>query len=101
MKPLRLELHAFGPYPGRQEIDFGRLGAHGLFLIHGPTGSGKSTLLDAITYALYDPRTVERGGTDLVSVSKAPDIRTRVVFEFELRGERFRVTRRPAQQRAG
>jgi len=101
MKPLRLELHAFGPYPDRQEIDFARLGAHGLFLIHGPTGSGKSTLLDAITYALFDPRSVERGGTDLVSVSKDSGTRTRVVFEFELRGERFRVTRRPAQQRAG
>jgi len=101
VKPLRLELHAFGPYPGRQEIDFERLGAHGLFLIHGPTGSGKSTLLDAITYALFDPRSVERGGTDLVSVSKDAGTRTRVVFEFELHGERFRVTRRPAQQRAG
>ncbi len=101
MKPLRLELHAFGPYPGRQEIDFERLGAHGLFLIHGPTGSGKSTLLDAITYALFDPRSVERGGADLVSVSKDPGTRTRVVFEFELRGDRYRVTRRPAQQRPG
>ena len=99
MKPLRLVLHAFGPYPGTQEVDFERLAAHGLFLIHGPTGSGKSTLLDAITYALFDAKTVERGGGEFVSVLE-PGAVTSVAFDFAVRGERYRVTRRPAQQRA-
>ena len=99
MKPLRLVLHAFGPYPGTQAVDFERLAAHGLFLIHGPTGSGKSTLLDAITYALFDAKTVERGGAEFVS-SLEPGAVTSVAFEFAARGERYRVTRRPAQQRA-
>ncbi|MDF1523515.1 MAG: SMC family ATPase, partial [Trueperaceae bacterium] len=99
MKPLRLVLHAFGPYPGTQEVDFERLAAHGLFLIHGPTGSGKSTLLDAITYALFDAKTVERGGAEFVS-SLEPGAVTSAVFEFEVRGERYRVVRSPAQQRA-
>lgn len=101
MKPLRLELHGFGPYPGRQEVDFAQLGRHGLFLIHGPTGSGKSTLLDAITYALFDPRTVERGGSDFVSAAREDGAPTRVVFDFELHGQRFRVDRRPTQPRPG
>ncbi|NBC97011.1 MAG: AAA family ATPase [Deinococcus-Thermus bacterium] len=99
MKPLRLELHGFGPYPGAQEVDFAALGRHGLFLIHGPTGSGKSTLLDAITYALFDPRTVERGGTDFVSAARDEGSPTRVVFDFELHGQRLRVDRRPTQPR--
>jgi len=99
VKPLRLVLHAFGPYPGTQEVDFERLAAHGLFLIHGPTGSGKSTLLDAITYALFDAKTVERGGAEFVS-SLEPGAVTSVAFEFAVRGVRYRVTRRPAQQRA-
>jgi exonuclease SbcC len=101
VKPLRLELHGFGPYPGRQEVDFARLGRHGLFLIHGPTGSGKSTLLDAITYALFDPRTVERGGTDFVRAGREDGPPSRVVFEFELHGQRLRVDRRPTQPRPG
>jgi exonuclease SbcC len=99
MKPLRVVLHAFGPYPGTQEVDFERLAVHGLFLIHGPTGSGKSTLLDAITYALFDSKTVERGGGEFVSVLE-PGAITSVAFEFAVRGERYRVTRRPAQLRA-
>jgi exonuclease SbcC len=99
VRPLRLELHGFGPYPGRQEVDFAGLGRHGLFLIHGPTGSGKSTLLDAITYALFDPRTVERGGTDFVSAGREEGSATRVVFDFELHGRRLRVDRRPTQPR--
>ena len=38
MKPLRLAFQAFGPYVGRQEIDFSLLGRAGLFLIRGETG---------------------------------------------------------------
>ncbi len=34
MKPLKLELTAFGPYVKRQEVDFETLGANVLFLIH-------------------------------------------------------------------
>ena len=53
MKPCRLVMQAFGPYAGRQEIDFGELAGRSLFLIAGPTGAGKTTVLDAICCALY------------------------------------------------
>ena len=52
MKPLRLELVAFGAYAEKCVIDFEKLHS-GLFLLTGPTGSGKTTLFDAIKFALY------------------------------------------------
>ena len=45
MKPLVLEMQAFGPFAHRQIIDFQLLGEKTFFLIHGPTGSGKTTIL--------------------------------------------------------
>ena len=53
MRPLRLEVEAFGPFATRQVVDFDDVGAEGLFLIWGPTGAGKSFLLDALCFALY------------------------------------------------
>ena len=53
MRPLNLTMQAFGPYAGREEVDFRRLGERSFFLIHGPTGGGKTTILDAMCYALY------------------------------------------------
>ena len=61
MRPQRLTLHAIGPYPGSETIDFDSLADDGLFLIHGPTGAGKTFLLDAITFALFGEVPGDRG----------------------------------------
>ncbi len=53
MRIHRLEIQAFGPFAGREVVDFDQLGSQGLFLLNGATGAGKSSVLDAIAYALY------------------------------------------------
>lgn len=98
MKPLFLALEAFGPYAGRQELDFADLRGQDFFLIHGPTGAGKTSLLDGISYALYG---VTSGGLrearDLRSHFAAPGTPTRVTFDFALGDHAYRVERMPEQ----
>lgn len=53
MKPLYLELQAFGPYVEVQRVNFEALSEKGMFLLKGPTGSGKTTIFDAMVFALY------------------------------------------------
>ena len=53
MRPVRLTLQAFGPYPDRVVIDFRDAVKAGLFGIYGQTGSGKSTIFSAMTFALF------------------------------------------------
>lgn len=62
MKPLYLELQAFGPYVEKQSVDFEKLSSKGIFLIKGPTGSGKTTIFDAMTFALYGASSGEESG---------------------------------------
>jgi DNA repair protein SbcC/Rad50 len=100
MKPLRLEVSAFGPFAGSEIVDFESLGPEALFLIHGATGSGKSTLLDAMCFALYGQSLGgDRTGEQLRSDHADPADFTQVQFDFSVGSRRFRVIRSPQQER--
>jgi DNA repair protein SbcC/Rad50 len=92
----RLELTAFGPYPGREVVDFDRLGADGLFLLHGDTGAGKTTLLDAVAFALFGAVPGVRDQAKRLRCDYAePGVVTEVRLELSVRGHRLRLVRSP------
>lgn len=94
MKPLKLELEAFGPYLDRTVIDFEKLNDAGLFLIAGQTGGGKTTLLDAMCMALFCKSTGgRRSFSDLRSLSADESRRTEVDFSFSLGADIYRFYR--------
>ncbi len=96
MKPLRLLLQAFGPYPGRVELDFTQFNQAGIFLISGPTGGGKTALLDAMSFALFGRSTGGRRSFDSMRCAVAGQNDPTVVeYDFSLHDKiyRFRRTR--------
>lgn len=107
MKPLRLELQAFGPYADRQIIDFEKLAEKGMFLIKGPTGSGKTTIFDAMTFALYggssgDDSKNKYGRNDLEEwrCNQADkSVATEVSFTFSVQNRKYRFIRRKVPRR--
>ncbi|MDH5729377.1 MAG: SMC family ATPase, partial [Gammaproteobacteria bacterium] len=100
MRPLRLEMAAFGPFADTEIIDFSNLGENPLFLINGPTGAGKTTILDAICYALYGQTTGnEREGKQMRCSDAESDLLTSVDFVFALGNRTFRILRSPDQKR--
>src|SRR5438067_7609226 len=100
MKPLKLTVQALGPYAGEQSFDFAELKGRSFFLIHGPTGAGKTSILDAMCFALYGqasgpgraPRQMRSDHADLGTPTK-------VVFEFAVGPDHYRVERWPDQER--
>jgi exonuclease SbcC len=99
MKPLRLVMDAFGPYAGKQLLNFAELGGADFFLIHGPTGSGKTTLLDAMAFALYGETSgAGRTGTQMRSQQATMGNETVVSFDFRVGENFFRVERKPEQE---
>jgi len=100
MKPLNLTLQAFGPFAGREHIDFTQLGSNPLFLINGPTGAGKSSILDALCFALYGQTTgAERDPAQMRCDHADPSLLTEVILEFQLGETGYRVRRIPTQER--
>lgn len=94
MRPLSLTLSAFGPFPGRTELNLEALGDSGLYLITGDTGAGKTTLFDAITFALYgEPSGEERDKSLLRSKYAEESAKTFVELAFAHREQRYRVQR--------
>ena len=102
MKPVKLEMSAFGSYAEKTTVDFSALGEEGLFLIAGDTGAGKTTIFDAISFALYG----QASGGDERKKSKTfrsdyakIDIPTYVELIFEHRGETWKIRRNPEYER--
>lgn len=98
MRPIKMTLTAFGPFPDTQTVDFRpALGAR-LFGIYGPTGAGKTSILDGICFSLFGESSgQERQGDDLRSHHATPDVETEVSLIFEVGAKRYHVVRRPRQ----
>ena len=93
MKPITLEMTAFGSYAEKTVINFNDFG-QGLFLISGETGAGKTMIFDAIAFALYGKtsggeRDPLRMHCDLVS----PSVDTTVKLVFMQNGREYKVER--------
>ena len=101
MKPIRLEISAFGPYAGVTEVDFAPF--HGsIFLLTGDTGAGKTTVFDAISFALYGEASggaERRSGRSFRSDYAAADTPTYVKFTFSEGSKIYTVTRSPEYER--
>jgi exonuclease SbcC len=99
VKPEKLVMENFGPFAGREELDFSRL--EDIFLISGKTGSGKTTVFDAICFALYGKAPGSRGShtARLRSDHAGEDAECRVSLEFSLGDRRYLVERSPKYER--
>ena len=102
MKPIRLELCAFGPFKDVTVVDFTKF--HGqLFLLTGETGAGKTSIFDAISFALYGEASggrERRSGKSFRSDYASPETPTYVKFTFLEEGKLCTVTRSPEYERA-
>lgn len=100
MRLHTLTVRAFGPFAGQEHVDFDRLTAGGLFLVHGPTGAGKTSVLDAVCFALYGrvpgARQNDRSPkSDHAPLQREPE----VTLEFTCGGRRLHITRKPRWER--
>lgn len=100
MRPLRLTMQAFGPYAGREVVDFKAALDSGLFGIYGPTGSGKSSIFSAISFALFgESAKGDQDPSTLRSDHARPDCLTEVELVFEIGKEKYLIRRQPEQMR--
>ena len=94
MKPIYLEMTAFGCFAKKTAVAFDQL-RHGLYLVSGDTGAGKTTIFDAIVFALYGEVSGSERKADMMHsdfVSKAED--TVVTLRFEQGGRTYQAERR-------
>lgn len=93
MRPLELEMTAFGSYAEKAVVPFEQL-HQGLYLVAGDTGAGKTTIFDAVVFALYGRASGrDRSAAMLHSdyVEKSTD--TLVKLRFEEGGKEYTVHR--------
>lgn len=98
MRPLRLILNAFGPYAGKEDLDFTLLKKNNIFVISGQTGAGKTTIFDAISFALFGEASGDSRDTDSLRShhAKSTDI-SYVTLEFKVKDKEYKITRYPTQ----
>ena len=97
MRPIELEMTAFGPYAGTETVDFSAFGRSCLFLVTGDTGAGKTSIFDAISFALYgEPSGRVRESKGFHSDFAPRGAETSVCLKFEHDGKIYTVRRSPA-----
>ena len=94
MRPLYLEMTAFGSYARPTVLPFDKL-AHGLYLVTGDTGAGKTTIFDAVMFALYGTASGSDRSTDMLHCDHVPkSVDTLVKLRFSQGGKEYEVERR-------
>ncbi len=94
MRPVTIEMEAFGPYAKYTVVDFDKLGK-GLFLITGNTGSGKTMIFDAMSFALFGETSGDRRKADTLR-SDLTDAKPWVRLTFDHHNSRYVVRREPS-----
>lgn len=96
MKPIKIEMSAFGPYASCVTVDFSKFKEGGLFLVCGDTGAGKTTIFDAICFALYGETSGSyRDTVHLQSQYADYDTECYVEFTFMHQNKQYVVRRNP------
>lgn len=94
MRPLYLEMTAFGSYAETTVLPFEKL-SHGLYLVTGDTGAGKTTIFDAIMFALYGVASGSDRSADMLHCDHVPKSTDTVVrLRFSQGGREYEVERR-------
>ena len=94
MKPITLEMTAFGSYAEKAVIHFDDF-SQGLFLISGETGAGKTMIFDAIAFALYGKTSGgERDPVRMHCDRVSPAVDTVVKLVFMQNGRGYTVERK-------
>lgn len=93
MRPLSLEMTAFGSYAAKTVVPFEQM-KHGLYLVTGDTGAGKTTIFDAIVFALFGTASGPDRKGDMLHCDYVPKSEDTVVtLRFLQSGKEFTVTR--------
>lgn len=94
MRPLYLEMTAFGSYAELTKLPFEEMKS-GLYLVTGATGAGKTTIFDAIMFALFGVASGADRRGDMLHCDHVPkSIDTVVKLRFSQSGKEYTVERR-------
>lgn len=94
MRPILLEMTAFGSYAERTVLPFDKL-KRGLYLVTGDTGAGKTTIFDAIMFALYGVASGNDRKGDMLHCDHVPKSTDTVVKLCFSQGDKvYTVTRK-------